>query len=304
MTEFIGFPRPDGSAGIRNHVLLLGLDEASVNVCQKVGGLVKESLLVLSRTGDSRVLSDVARHPNAAGSVVVGEGLKGQDKESLVSDLERWGKPLGVIDMGGLDFMEAISKATQTAMDIVQDVSTHRRALVRLSKLSPVLFHTHDDWTTAVFVGFLKRLREENGRSLWVGKGTKNQKDMNPEIKKNLAGEVGMGEVPGPDPGVYRYIGPESDEAILRTVLVSGAQIMAFPSGERRFMANALIPGLSFSLGRDLGTDQICDLDLGQKEGKNLSPEDTSLLLFSEILATASGKVTRDELLRDVLIIG
>ena len=302
MTEFIGFPRPDGSVGIRNHVLLLGLDQASVNVCHKVAGLVKESLLVFSRTGDRPFLSHVARHPNAAGSVVVGEGLKGQDKDSLIADLERWGKPLGMIDMGALGFMEAMSKATQTAMDIVQDVSTHRRELVRFSRLLPVLFHVPDDLTTGVLVGLLKRLREENGRCLWVEKGAKNQKIMNPEIKTNLAGEVGIGEVPGPDPGIYKYKGPPGHEEILKTALLSGAQIMAFPSGEWRFMSNALIPGLSFALKRDLGADQICDLDLGQKGDKQLNVEDKSLLLFSEILATSSGKLTGDELLCDVLI--
>jgi altronate dehydratase large subunit len=302
MTEFIGFPRPDGSVGIRNHVLLLGLDQAGVNVCYKVRGLVKESLLVISRTGDRRVLSDMARHPNAAGSVVVGEGLKAQDEESLISALERWGKPLGMVDMGAMGFLEAVSKVTQTAMDIVQDVSTYRRALVRFSKLLPVLLHAPESLTTGVLLSLLKRVKEENGRCLWVEKGAKKQKVMNPEIKTNLAGDVGIGEVPGPDPGVYRYIGPESDEEILKTVLVSGAQIMAFPSGERRFMANALIPGLSFSLNPGLGTEQICDLDLGQKEGKNFSTKDASLLLFSEILATASGKLTRDELLCDVFI--
>ncbi len=302
MTEFIGFPRPDGSVGIRNHVLLLGLDQASVNVCHKVGGLVKESLLVLSRTGDRRVFSLVVRHPNAAGSVVVGEGLQAQDKESLISDLERWGKPLGVIETGAMGFLGAVSKATQTAMDIVQDVSTHRRALVRFSKLLPALLHAPDSLTTGVLVSLSKRVKEENGRCLWVERGAKNQKVVNQEIKTNLAGDVGIGEVPGPDPGVYRYIGPESDEGILRMVLVSGAQIMAFPSGERRSMANALIPGLSFALNPGLGAGQICDLDLGQTEGKDLSTEDASLLLFSEILATASGKLTRDELLCDVLI--
>ena len=109
MTEFIGFPRPDGSVGIRNHVLLLGLDQASVNVCHKVAGLVKESLLVLSRTGDRGFLSDAARHPNAAGSVVVGENLTEQDRDGLISDLEGWGKPFGVIEAGSMGFMEALS---------------------------------------------------------------------------------------------------------------------------------------------------------------------------------------------------
>ncbi len=302
MTEFIGFPRPDGSVGIRNRVLLLGLDHASVNVCHKVAGLVKEGLLVLSRTGDRRVLSDLVRHPNAAGSLVVGEGLEAQDKEGLISDLQRLGKPLGVIDMGAMGFLEAVSKAIQTAMDIIQDVSTHRRALMRFSKLLPVLLHVPDSLTTGVLVSLSKRVKEENGRCLWVERGVKNQKVANPEIKKNLAGDVGIGEVPGPDPGVYRYIGPDSDEQILMAVLVSGAQIMAFPSGQWKFMPNALIPGLSFALKTDPGEDPIGDLDLGQKGDKEVNVEDKSLLLFSELVATSSGKLTKDELLCDVLI--
>ncbi len=302
MTEFIGFPRPDGSVGIRNHVLLLGLDQAGVKVCHKVAGLVKQSLLVLSRTGDVGFMSHAARHPNAAGTVVVGENLAGQDKDNLISDLERWGKPFGVIEAGSMGFMEALSRATQTAMDIVQDVSTHRRELVRFSRLLPVLFHAPDDLTTGVLVGLLKRLREESGRCLWIEKGTRDQKITNPEIKTNLAGEVGTGEVPGPDPGIYRVKSSLNDEEILKTVLGSGAQIMAFPSGEWKFMSNALIPGLSFALKTDPGAYPICDLDLGQKGDKQLNVEDKSLLLFSELLATSSGKLTKDELLCDVLI--
>ncbi len=302
MTEFIGFLRPDGSVGIRNHVLLLGLDQASANVCHKVAGLVKESLLVLCSTGDRGFSSDAARHPNAAGSVVVGEDLTGQDEDSLISDLEGLGKPLGVIDLGALGFMDALSRATQTAMDIVQDVSTHRRELVRSSKLLPVLFHAPDDLTTGVLVDLLKRIREENGRCLWVEKGAKNQKIINPEIKAILAGDVGIGEVPGPDPGVYRYKSPPGNEGLLKTALVSGAQIMAFPSGQWESMSNAFIPRLSFALKRDPGADSICDLDLGQKGDKQLNVEDKSLLLFSEILATSSGKLTREELLCDMLV--
>jgi len=304
MTEFIGFLRPDGSVGIRNHVLLLGLDETSANVCHKVAGLVKETLLVFSGPQDAGVLSALVRHPNVAGSVVMGEGLEEKDVDSLISDLERSGKPHGVMDVGGLGFVKAMTKATQTAMDIVQDVSTHRRELVRFSRLLPVLFHTPDDLATKVVVAFLKRLREENGRCLWVEKGTPKRKAMDPEIKTILAGEVGIGEAPGPEPGVYRVTRLESEKTIFKTVLVSGAQVMAFPAGEWRFMSNALIPGFSFSVGRDLGAEQICDLDLGHEVDNPLSVEDKSLLLFSEILATASGKLTRDEALRDVLIIG
>ena len=302
MTEFIGFPRPDGSVGIRNRLLLLGVGQTGLAVCHKVAGLIKESLLVLSRRRDRAFLCNAAGHPNAAGSIVLGDGFAEQDKDSLISDLEGLGKPFEVIDVGALGFMEALSRATQTAMDILQDVSTNRRALVRSSKLLPVLFHAPDDVTTGVLVGLLKWLREENGRCLWVEKRAKDQKIIHPEIKTNLAGDVGIGEVPGPAPGIYRVKGPPGDEGVLKTALGSGAQIMVFPSGQWKSMSNALIPGLSFALERDPEAHPICDLDLGQKGDNQLNIKDKSLLLFTEILATASGKLTRDELLCDVLI--
>jgi altronate dehydratase large subunit len=277
------------------------VDQASANVCHKVSGLVKGTLLVFPGLEEGSVFSDVVTHPNVAGGVVIAEGSDAQDMGALISDLERTGKAHGVIEIGGLGFMEAMTRATQTAVDIVQDVSTHRRELVRFSKLLPVLFHNPDDLVAEVLVGLLRRIREENGRCLWVEKGAKSQKGISPEIEMALAGEVDTGQAVGPDPGVYRYIGPASDKAILRTIMVSGAQVMAFPSGPKRFLANALIPGLRFSLGQDLSVDQICDLYLGQKEERGLTTEEASLVLFSEILATASGKLTRHEVLKDVL---
>ncbi len=303
MTQFIGFPRPDGSVGIRNHVLLLGLDQAGVNVCQKVAGMVKGTLPVFSAPEQRGVLSALVKHPNAAASVVIGQGMGEPDREDLISDLERSGKPHGVIDMDGLGFMEAMSKATQTAMAIVQDVSTHRRELARFSKLLPVLFHTPDDLKTEVYVGFLKLLIEENGRCLWVEKEAKSEKALDPEIEKAVAGDAGIGQSPGAAPGVYRYTGPISDRGILKTALVSGAQVMAFPAGPGRCLTNAFIPGLSFSVGQVLGSHQIYDLDLGQEGDKGLSAEEAGLLFFSEILATASGKLTRLEVLGDVLML-
>jgi altronate dehydratase len=267
-----------------------------------VAAVVKTGLLVLSGSGGMGILSDAARHPNAAGSVVVGGDLTRHDKESLISDLERGGKPFGVIDVGSLGFVEGLSKATQTAMDIIQDVSTHRRELARFSKLLPVLFHAPDDLTTGVLLGLSKRLRQENGRCLWIEKGAENRKIMNPEFKTHLAGNLGNGEMPGADPGIYRVKGPLGDEGIFKTVLGSGAQIMVFPSGHWKSVPNALIPGLSFAPKNDTGADPISDLDLGQKGDKALKVEDKSLLLFSEILATSSGKLTRNELLSDVLI--
>lgn len=299
MTEFIGYPRADGTVGVRNHVLLLGLNQRSVNVCHKVARLVKEPPLVFSWMGDGGVLSKAVGHPNVGASVVVGNRLDEQGAESLLSVLERSDKPQGVVDIGRLGLARAVTKVNQTVSEIIQDASIHRRELVRFSKLLPILFPNHDNLAIEVLVGFLRLLKEEKGRCLWVEKGAKSQDVVHPEIKENLAGHVEIGQAPGADPGVYRYLGPENDNAILRTVLISGGQVVVCPPGLRLFMANTLIPRLIFSAGQEvkqLISEEICDLDFGQEEDRKLSTEDGSLLLFSEVLAIASGKLTRDEI--------
>jgi altronate dehydratase len=302
MTEFIGFPRPDGSVGIRNHVLLLGLDPAGLGVCCKVAGLLKETLPVFSRTEDTSVLSDIVRHPNVAGSVVVGECLDEQHVGGLVPDLQKVGKPHQMTEVGGLDSIAAISRTTQTAIGIMRDVSTQRRVLVRCSKLLPVLIHVPAEMMREQLFGFVKLIMEENGRCIWVEKETNGQVEIDPKIGKNLAGELKLGQAPGRDPGLYRYAGPENYHAIFKAILASGAQITAIAVEAKRFRANPLIPGVRFLFGEGDNPSENCDMNLSQVEDRKLSTQEAGLLLFSEILATSSGKLTRDEMLQDALV--
>lgn len=303
MTEFVGFLRPDGSVGVRNHLVLLGLDPVGMRVCYRVAGLVRGTLPVFTNPGGEMVPQDVVRHPNVAGGVVVGEGIDEETMGSLISHLERTGKPHHVIDIGQRGPVEAISTVSQKAIDVVRDLSTHRRELVRLSKLLPVFLHVPDRLGTKVLSGCVRFIVEEKGRCLWVETGPESRDRMNRDMEQNRAADVEVGQAPGPDPGIYRYVVPERHPGILKTILASGAQIMAFPAGPGWFMAEALIPGVSFVAGEDPAYDQAWDLDLRRMEDRAFTQENAGLLLFSEILATASGKLTRGEIFRDVLIV-
>jgi len=303
MTEFMGFLRPDGSVGVRNHLVLLGLDPAGMRVCYRVAGLVRGTLPVFTNPGGEIVPQEVVGHPNVAGGVVVGEGIDEETMGSLVSHLERTGKPHHVIDIGQRGPVEAISTASQKAIDVLRDLSTHRRELVRLSKLLPIFLHVHDMVGTKVLSGCVRFIVEEKSRCLWVEVGPESRDKMNRDMEQNRKADVEVGQAPGPDPGIYRYLVPERHPAIFKTILASGAQIMAFGVGSRRFMAEALIPGVGFVAGEYPASDQAWDLDLRRMEDSAFTKENAGLLLFSEILATASGKLTRGEILGDVLII-
>ena len=303
MTEFIGFTRPDGFIGIRDHVIVIALDREAANVCHKVAGLVKKAVVVLYNPEQGIRLQEVAGHPNVAGSVVVMGGEREETADSLALDLERLGKPYKVIELHGLDPVEAISKVIQTTAEMVRDVSPERRELVKSSKLLPVLLHVSAELMLEVLPGFVRLIIEENSRCLWIEKDTGERRALSPDLNRHVAGDLNPGQRLMTGPGIYRYTGPKKDDAKLKAIFQSRAQVILFPVEERRLAAHALIPEVGFVADRAPASSEISYLDLGWVEGKGLTSEEAGLLLFSEVLATASGKLTKDEIIKDTLII-
>jgi altronate dehydratase large subunit len=301
MTEFIGFPRPDGSVGVRNHVVLLGLGESGANICHRAAGFVNDAMPLFCNAEDRGFLLEVVRHPNVAGGIVTGD-LEEDSMGGLMSDLERTGKPHHVIDMGKLGTMDAVSRVTQSTVEIIRDVSTQRRELTRVAKLMPALIHVPVELGKDVLEGFMHLMVKENGCCLWVGKGSRGEKKVDLPIGKHMRGDAKPGQGPGSATGIYRLDGLEKAADIWKQLLVSGTQVMAFPADAGPVMSHPLIPGLGFSFDRDSDCHELAELDVSQVRDKGLKTEDMGLLLFSEILATASGKLTREEVLRNVVL--
>ncbi len=301
MTEFIGFPRPDGSIGIRNGILLLGIGSEGGSICYKVAGLVKETLPVFHNSRDLTLLSHMVRHPNVAGIVVVREGLDGKEIETFISNVQRTGKPHSVIDLRGFDAIEAISKTALSAVEVVRDVSNQRRQLTKFSKLLPGLINVPVKLMTGALKGFVELLIKENGRCLWVPKEGESKEKMNKDIRKKLIHDLKTGQPPGHDPGIYKYSVPQKFDIIWKTILASGAQLIVLPVEEAERMAHPLIPVIHFIVYQDTNASDIYDLNLSKVTDGQLTVEEAGLLLLNEVLSTASGKFTKDELLRDVI---
>ncbi len=147
MTEFYGYVRPDGSVGIRNHILILSGTVYANKLCAHVANLIWGAIAIEHPLGRTQVkpdlrmtrrfLSGTASNPNVGGVVVVDHFQElGCTAEDIAADIAPTGKPVMTVNIrrsGGL--IAATEKATRYAMEIARQLSDQRRQPVPLSSL-------------------------------------------------------------------------------------------------------------------------------------------------------------------------
>jgi altronate dehydratase large subunit len=146
--NFLGYPRPDGSAGIRNYVLVIPGGLVASKICDFVAGArtIHTADHGSGRTRDdreaiARVLIGLGRNPNV-GAVVVhaaspGAGYPELKPERLVEEIAQTGKPVALVDPatdGGT--FGAIEKGVKIARRFAYEISQQRRQPCDFGKLS------------------------------------------------------------------------------------------------------------------------------------------------------------------------
>lgn len=159
---FLGYPRPDGSAGIRNHVLVLPGGFFAAKICDTVAGT--RTILTADNgsgrtSGDretiGRTLIGLGSNPNVA-SVIVhsqspGAGYAELKPSHLAEEIARSGKWVEFIDNvqeGGT--FRALEKGIQTARKMVLEASRIRRQPFDLSRLVLGVKCGHSDTTSGI----------------------------------------------------------------------------------------------------------------------------------------------------------
>ena len=100
MTEFWGFERPDGSVGVRNHLLVLTPMDCSYEPARRIAAQVEGAVAVTQHHGcgyDEMVanaLIGAGRNPNVAGVLLVGLGCESLTSEILAEGIAPTGKPV------------------------------------------------------------------------------------------------------------------------------------------------------------------------------------------------------------------
>ncbi len=126
--KFTGFRRPDGRFGIRNHVIILPVDDISNAAANGVAALIKGTLALPHAYGrlqfgedlelTFRTLGGTGRNPNIAAAIVIGIEPKWTDR--IVKDIARTGKPVAGFSIERYGDLRAIEMAARKAMEFVQ----------------------------------------------------------------------------------------------------------------------------------------------------------------------------------------
>ncbi len=145
--EFMGYLRPDGSAGARNYVTVIPAvqcgNELADRIATEVGGNVvalTHNAACVNIPSDKemvhRTLVGLGCNPNTAAAIVVGIGCDGPPAAPIAEDIARSGKPVELITIEREGTYEnAVAKGVHTARQMRADSSVLQREAFDLSYL-------------------------------------------------------------------------------------------------------------------------------------------------------------------------
>ena len=133
--SFHGWRRENGRVGVRNHVVILPLDDLSNAVCEAVANNIKGTMAIPHAYGRLQFGADLELHfrtligtganPNVAAVVVV--GIEDGWTKIVVDGIAKTGKPVIGFGIEGHGDIATIAKASHKAKDFVQWASELQR---------------------------------------------------------------------------------------------------------------------------------------------------------------------------------
>jgi (2R)-sulfolactate sulfo-lyase subunit beta len=141
--SFHGWRRENGRVGVRNHVVILPLDDLSNAACEAVANNIKGTLALPHPYGRLQFGEDLELHfrtligtganPNVAACVVI--GIEDQWTKRVVDGIKKTGKPVIGFGIEGTGDISTIAKASRVAKDYLQWASEQQREECDISEL-------------------------------------------------------------------------------------------------------------------------------------------------------------------------
>jgi len=140
---FRGYKRENGRVGVRNHVVILPVDDLSNAACEAVANGVKGALAIPHPYGRLQFGADLELHfrtligaganPNVAAVVVI--GIEDGWAKRVADGIATTGKPVSFFGIEGHGDLETIRRASQQTKEYVQWASELRREERPLAEL-------------------------------------------------------------------------------------------------------------------------------------------------------------------------
>ncbi len=147
-TSFFGFRRPDGSVGVRNHLVIIPAVAAANTVARRVAGLIPGAVAVglmddgtetpRARALTERVLAGAAASPNVGAAVIIGLSPETGEAERVLELARRRapGKPIEALtiqESGGS--VRAIARGVEAGQKLAARLALAQRTEVPVSEL-------------------------------------------------------------------------------------------------------------------------------------------------------------------------
>ena len=144
--KFLGFKRPDGKVGVRNHVIILPSVVCSSEVCNAIAKKVKGVISIPHPHGcaqlthdaeqTARTLIGIGRNPNVAAVLVIGLGCEVVDPfmiASKIGESGQWVKSLVIQEIGGTP--KAVKEGIKIVRQMLAYASRFKRERVSMGSL-------------------------------------------------------------------------------------------------------------------------------------------------------------------------
>ena len=157
---FAGYPRDDGRYGVRNHVLVLGINGLVMSAAARIGRGAAGCVTFASPYGRGQLGADrdahaaqligFGRNPNVAAALVVGADRPATD--AIAHAIAATGKPVEAVALDDVqeDALELSTRGTRAAAALARNASRQKRESAPLSALFLGVECGHSDATSGL----------------------------------------------------------------------------------------------------------------------------------------------------------
>ena len=156
--ELLGYRRENGRVGVRNHVVILPVDDISNAACEAVANHIKGTLALPHSYGRLQYGEDLELHfrtmigtgsnPNVAATVVI--GIEENWTRKIADGIAETGKPVAGFSIEGHGDLEIVRRASWKAKELVQWASELGREPVEIEDLTVSIKCGESDTTTGL----------------------------------------------------------------------------------------------------------------------------------------------------------
>jgi (2R)-sulfolactate sulfo-lyase subunit beta len=156
--ELLGYRRENGRVGVRNHVVILPVDDISNAACEAVANHIKGTLALPHSYGRLQYGEDLELHfrtmigtgsnPNVAAAVVI--GIEENWTRKIAGGIAETGKPVAGFSIEGHGDLEIVRRASWKAKELVQWASELGREPVEIEDLTVSIKCGESDTTTGL----------------------------------------------------------------------------------------------------------------------------------------------------------